>query len=27
VAVQHQPHTTALVWGGIRFIIQVGCPL
>ncbi|KAL3486504.1 hypothetical protein BJX62DRAFT_246728 [Aspergillus germanicus] len=27
VAVQHQPHTTALVWGGIRFIIQVGTPL
>jgi hypothetical protein len=26
-AVQHQPHTTALVWGGIRFIIQVGAPL
>ena len=24
VAIQHQPHITALVWAGLRAVIQVG---
>ena len=27
VLIQHQPQVTALVWGSIRFLIQVLCPL
>lgn len=27
IIMEHQPPATALVWGGIRFLLQVGAPL